>query len=92
MKKLSLNKEIVSAITSDEMRKIAGGEQLNEIQETDLAWWGSRINCATNIPGDCSKSKSCNGGPTLCTNFLYQELEPINALEPNADIIGVQRM
>ena len=65
MKKLSLNKEIISSVTKEEMNKIAGGIEAPQ-EECDL--WGSRVTCTTNFnTGGCGKSQSCNG--PICIPF-----------------------
>lgn len=64
MKKLILNKEIISNITNDEMKKIKGGV----FDEVELEFWGSRVACNTNYDpgGGCSKSKSCAATKPVC--------------------------
>lgn len=63
MKKLILNKEIISNVTNDEMKKIKGGIQADELEA-----FGSRLLCNTDYAagGGCSKSKSCSPTVPIC--------------------------
>jgi len=60
MKKLKLNKEIISSLEKNEMKQVKGG--------TYCDLWGSRVTCTTNFnTGGCSPSQSCNG--PVCIPF-----------------------
>ena len=55
MKKLSLNKDIISNITNGEMSKLKGGQD-----EEQVELCGSKVVCTTYFnTGNCKKSKSC---------------------------------
>lgn len=60
MKKLRLNKEVISNISKNEMNNLKGGYE----QE----FWGSRIFCNTVVEpgGGCHKSKSCDPDVWIC--------------------------
>lgn len=53
--KLELNEKVEENISRADMKNIIGGH------DEQIEFWGSRLFCSTEIPGDCSKSKSCSG-------------------------------
>lgn len=56
MKKLILNKEIISNVTNDEMKKIKGGI----VDDRELEAFGSRLLCFSISDWGCDASKSCD--------------------------------
>ena len=63
--KLEFDEKVEERLSDVEMKNIAGGIQ----DEMTLELFGSRLFCCTNMPGDCSKSKSCNADVWICIPF-----------------------
>ena len=55
--KLEFDERVEERLSEVEMKNIAGGGPV--VVDTDTELFGSRFFCFTNVPGDCSKSKSC---------------------------------